>query len=363
MFENKKKSFFTTYGPLSFPVIVLTIFGWFHLPIGPSSKSLGKCLGKFTKIYMTLTLIITELVCVNFIYARVSSVSMSGKQLLYLSGAGFFIFLIILLPVIINLSRSKTYSYSTIIMDINKISQKRISCYNTTNVIICYMIALGCFLPLWYFNYTQMKTALSTGTYPYTLGLFGTFNVSNIIENQALADILFDSLFFNSINVAFLFNSLVIAIICLLISNEFEASSQEFSQVLKMKPGEAVSHFYRIKNRFQNIVELVTKVNNHFTCYIGLTIIISLFTICSMTYVITLMIRDADRELQNEGIFSMSLPVIRMTATVLLLTIPASHIHTKVSDFVQATVCSFAYLPFWTYKLYTPQKKLLACST
>ncbi len=332
-----KKSFLAVYGLLSFPVTILTIFGWFYLQIESSSKYLGKCLGKLTQIYSLLTKIITELICINFLLARVSSVSMSGKQLLYLSGVGFFIFFIMFLPVIINLSHTKKYNYYILINDIDQIRRSSLTRSCIIYMIICHMFALGPLVPTWYFNVSQIKSPLSNGTYLYSLGLFGRFNISNIVENQAFAEILFDSLFFTSINIAISFTSLAIAIICLLISNEFEACSQEFSRIVKIKPGEAVSYFYNIKNRFQNIVELVTKVNNHFTCYIGFAILISLFVMCTMTYVITLMIIDVDRELQNEGIFSMSLPVIRQTTTLLLLTIPISLIHSKVSDSVKGS--------------------------
>ncbi len=218
-----------------------------------------------------------------------------------------------------------------LITDIYETKSHSLTTSCTIYVIVCDVLV---FVPIaygWYFNYIAIKYAAFTGKYEYSQNLIGSFfNVSDIVGNPALLEAVVDSLFFTSIYCAILFTSLSIAIICLSLGNEFNNCTEELSQFLTKESSELVSHFQDIKNRFQYLVGLVGKVNNHYSFYIGYNVSVSLFIICAMSYAITLMIKDPESPMGMIPI--MFTPVLIMASNVLLLTGPVSFLHTKVNN-------------------------------
>ncbi len=159
-----KKSFFITYGHLSLPVIFLTIFGWFHFKTGPLSKGY---LGKFTQIYSFGVLIISEVILIGFIVTNIPSISITGRKLLFSIGVGLFMFMMIFLLVIVNLSHSRVYNNSMLIMDIYEAKINNLTHSCTIYIILCDILALSSLVYCWY-NNLAIKRAALTGKYEYS---------------------------------------------------------------------------------------------------------------------------------------------------------------------------------------------------
>ena len=320
-----RKSFFTTYGLLSFLIIFLTIFGWFHFKTGPSS---GKCMGRFTKVYTVVILIISEGIIIQFIVSHIPSISINGENLLYSLGVGFFVFLLILLPVIVYLSLKKGNNTSSLIIDIHE-RRPNLSLGGIIGILLCGTLALASLAYCWYNWYLDIRKTVLTGRYD-TQNLFINYNVSSFLGNQAYLEPLFDSMFFTSIFGAIIFTSLTVSLICLYLGNEFETCFKELSYCLNKTNNKSTSSvFQETKIRFQNLGNLVRNISDHFSFYIGYNILVSLLVLCGMAYALTLTFKDM--EVPTEAIPDMMIPVVIMSVNVFLLTIPVSYLHTKVS--------------------------------
>ena len=320
-----KKPFFMTYGLLSFPIIFLTIFGWFHFKTGPLSEG---CVGKCTKIYSIFILIISEGIIINYIIIYTPSISINGENLLYSLGVGFFIFLLILLPTVVYLSHRKGTNTASLIIDMHE-TKPNLSLACITGMLLCCTLALVSILFCWYNYYIDIRQTVLKGRY-HRQSLFTKNNLSLHRGKHAYLQPLFYALFFTSIFSEILFTSLTVSLVCLYLGNEFGACSKELLHCLKNRNSESISSgFQEIKMRFHNLGGLVGNISDHFNFYIGYNILVSLLILCAMAYALTLTFKDM--ELPNEELPVMMIPVVIMSVNVFLLTIPVSYLHTKVS--------------------------------
>ncbi len=335
-----KSSFFTAYGQFSCPVIFLTVFGWFHFKTGPLSTG---CVGKLSRVYSVIILLLTEVIIINYLVNNITSISIEAKtfKLLDSIGVGFFIFLVILMPAVTYLSHRRVKNMSGLIMDVCQSKEHKFSLGCSTNMLLCGFLVLVSITNLFYTYGLYIRQTVVTGQLD-AQSVFGKYNPADLIGSLVYVERILDILFCFSMYGAILCTSLLISLICLYLGNEFDACARELSNCLKNNNEEYGNNFKDIKKTFRNLSGLVESVNDHFSFYIGYNILTSLFTICAMAYALTLILEDWELPGYTSHVTAgIILPVIIMASNVFLLTIPVSFLHTKVS--VNITPSPFNY--------------------
>ncbi len=321
-----KSSFLAVYGQLSFPVIFLTIFGWFHFKSGPLSEG---CLGKFTRIYSVVVLLISEVIIINYLVNYLPSFSIEGLNLLASIGVVVFIFLAIMLPSIVYLSHRRVQNISSLMVNLHNSKQNKSSPGCITYMLLCGLLVLASLAFMMYNHFLYIRRTVISGRLEGQSLLGGKYNTSFLINDKVYFEAITDMFFFTSIYGAILCTSLLASLICLYLGNEFYACSKELSNCVEKKNIESVSTFHDLMETFHNLAGLTESVNNHVNFYIGYNILVSLFIICAMSYALTKTMKDF--EIPSNMIPGMMMPVVVMLSNVLLLTIPVSYLHTKVS--------------------------------
>ena len=203
-------------------------------------------------------------------------------------------------------------------------------------MLLCDFLVLASLTYFWYNYYLDISKTVLTGKYE-AQSLFVKYDISSFLGNHAYLEPVFEVLFFTSIYSAMLFTSLSISFMCLHLGNEFDACAKELSYCVKGKNGQSISHhFQEIKNRFHDLEDLVGNVTSHFSFYIGLNIMVCGFVLCTMSYSMTLFLEY--KELPLVIILNVMIVVVISSTNVLLLTLPVSSLHTKVSIFYTSLI-------------------------
>ncbi len=320
--------FFKIHGPLSFPILILTLSGWYFLTNESSSK-----ISVLTKVYtishyLSFITIIGAFLVSNFGYLNIKILNHNLD----------WIFLYQFFPTVLILSTLhmhmllRNYNTGKLLMDLHALRKNDLRIHNKVTMFIISLTAI-LILILFFFTYLQpLLDAFHTGTYFSRMIDFGRNVESNGLMAFIVAAIELLFLLF-SIWVFTLFNSMIIAFICVMIGNEYEECTNYVEERLHRFNDSTL--FLEARHRFRDLTELVSKVDNHFRLYIGITLTTSITLNCVALYVIIPKFKCQD---SAHVLYGWIVPMGLIVCNILFLTLPVASLNSKTYKLADAVM-------------------------
>ena len=128
------------------------------------------------------------------------------------------------------------------------------------------------------------------------------------------------------------FNATFIAFVCIIIGNEFEGCINDFDDKIPVLQDSEL--FFEVKQRYQQLVQLVFKVESHFRLFIGVSLTTSVILNCVGVFVLVTNQKCHDHSFTLQWVAPMTLVFVN----ILLLTIPVASLHSKAHAIVDPLI-------------------------
>ncbi len=325
-----RKAFLKVYGPLSFPVTVLALNGWFAFPQKPISIK-----GIFITLYAIVHYLFVIITISAFLISNVGYIRFDRliKDLDWIFLYQFFPTVLILSTLHMRMLLKKDCNTGKLIMDLHAFRKNKLKLRNKIPMCIIALSTSSTLIWILLIYLNQIQEVFHTGTYTTIIINFGGNIKSNGVMAATVLAIVELIFLFISVWIFILFNSIFIAFICMIIGNEYEEFANQVENTIYGLNDKSV--FLEVKQRFQDLSQLVFKVENHFRLYIGISLTTSIILDCIALYVVISKFKCQDF---SSTLYWWVAPMTIIFSNILLLTIPVASLNSKALSVVNTVM-------------------------